>query len=84
MAAAITEKLFPRRIYVRSCGVREGEPDPFVEAVMAEIGCDLASHRPKTFEMLDESGFDLVVTATSKEGWGEAPAHPPARGPRVA
>ncbi|SDT95103.1 low molecular weight phosphatase family protein [Stappia sp. ES.058] len=62
MAAAITEKLFPRRIYVRSCGVREGEPDPFVEAVMAEIGCDLASHRPKTFEMLDESGFDLVVT----------------------
>ena len=29
MAAAITEKLFPRRIYVRSCGVREGEPIHF-------------------------------------------------------
>lgn len=62
MAAALTEQLFPRRIYVRSCGVREGEPDPFVEAVMQEIGCDLSRHRPKTFEMLEESGFDLVVT----------------------
>jgi protein-tyrosine-phosphatase len=42
--------------------VRAGEPDPFVEAVMAEIGCDLADHRPRTFEELDESGFDLVIT----------------------
>ena len=62
MAAAILAKLFPGRVYVKSCGVRAGEPDPFVEAVMSEIGCDLAAHRPKTFEDLDESGFDLVLT----------------------
>ena len=62
MAAAMLAKLFPGRVYVKSCGVRAGEPDPFVEAVMSEIGCDLAAHRPKTFEGLDESGFDLVVT----------------------
>lgn len=62
MAAYITRQLFPRQIYVRSCGVRSGDPDPFVEAVMAEIGCDIAAHRPQTFEEMDESGFDLVVT----------------------
>lgn len=62
MAAALTRLLFPQRIYVKSCGVREGEPDPFVDAVMQEVGCDLARHRPKTFEQLDESGFDLVIT----------------------
>ncbi|MTH97654.1 low molecular weight phosphatase family protein [Roseibium sp. RKSG952] len=62
MAAAITEKLFPGRIYVRSAGVRQGQLDPFVDAVMAEIGIDMAGHHPKTFEELDESGFDLVVT----------------------
>ena len=62
MASAITRTLFPRQIYVRSAGVRQGELDPFVDAVMAEIGIDMASHRPKTFEQLDESGFDLIIT----------------------
>ncbi|MBA5778212.1 low molecular weight phosphatase family protein [Stappia sp. F7233] len=62
MAAFITCQLFPQQIYVRSCGVRDGEPDPFVEAVMQEIGCDISKHRPQTFEDLDESGFDLVIT----------------------
>ncbi|WP_417672041.1 low molecular weight phosphatase family protein [Roseibium sp.] len=62
MAAAITRSLFPNQIYVRSCGVRQGEPDPFVDAVMAEVGMDTSQHQPKTFEDLQESGFDLVVT----------------------
>ncbi|MTI42118.1 protein tyrosine phosphatase [Roseibium hamelinense] len=62
MAAGITEKLFPGQVYVRSAGVRQGKLDPFVDAVMAEIGIDMSSHYPKTFEELDESGFDLVVT----------------------
>ncbi|WP_289032856.1 arsenate reductase ArsC [uncultured Roseibium sp.] len=62
MAATIARHLFPNQIYVRSAGVRQGEPDPFVDAVMAEIGMDTSKHRPKTFEELQESGFDLVVT----------------------
>jgi protein-tyrosine-phosphatase len=62
MAEALTEKLFPNQIYVRSAGVREGKVDPFVDAVMAEMGVDMSGHRPKTFEELEESGFDLVVT----------------------
>ncbi len=62
MAAIITRSLFPNRIYVRSCGVRSGDRDPFVDAVMAELGLDATGHRPKTFEGLEESGFDLVIT----------------------
>lgn len=62
MAAGITRFLFPNQIYVRSAGVRQGELDPFVDAVMAEIGIDTSRHQPKTFEELDESGFDLIVT----------------------
>lgn len=62
MAEALTQKLFPRQIYVRSAGVRAGKVDPFVDAVMAEIGIDMSAHTPKTFDGLDESGFDLVVT----------------------
>ncbi len=62
MAATITRNLFPNQIYVRSCGVRQGAPDPFVDAVMAEIGMDTSKHQPKTFEELQESGFDLVIS----------------------
>lgn len=62
MAAAIARQLFPNVIYTRSAGVRQGELDPFVDAVMSEIGVDMSSHKPKTFEQLDESGFDLVIT----------------------
>ncbi|MEP3046553.1 MAG: arsenate reductase ArsC [Roseibium sp.] len=62
MAEGLTEKLFPNQIYVRSAGVRPGNVDPFVDAVMSEIGVDMSKHAPKTFDDLDESGFDLVVT----------------------
>ncbi|WP_260513782.1 arsenate-mycothiol transferase ArsC [Stappia sediminis] len=62
MAACIARQLFPNQIYVRSCGARSGAPDPFVDAVMQEIGCDISRHRPKTFEELDESGFDLIIS----------------------
>ncbi len=36
MAEALTAKLFPGQIYVRSAGVRSGKVDPFVDAVMAK------------------------------------------------
>jgi len=65
MAAALFQQLFGRTIYVGSAGVQKGEPDPFAAAVMAEIGIDIARHRPITFEELDELeglNFDLIVT----------------------
>jgi protein-tyrosine-phosphatase len=65
MAAAIARHYFGKSIYVSSAGVRKGEPDPFVTAVMDEIGIDLVKHRPMTVEEREEDeglNFDLVVS----------------------
>ena len=65
MAAGLFRQLFGKNVYVGSAGVRKGEVDPFVTAVMDEIGIDVAKHKPQTFEELDEwegLNFDLIVT----------------------
>ncbi len=63
MAAAILRHLAGHRIYVESAGVRPArEPDPFVTAVMEEIGIDLSAHRPRSIIDLDDTSFDLIVT----------------------
>lgn len=62
MAAAILRHLAGPRAYVESAGVKAGEPDPFVAAVMAEIGIDMSRHRPHTLGDLNDTSFDLVVT----------------------
>jgi protein-tyrosine-phosphatase len=62
MAAAILRHLCGRTIYVESAGIREGEPDSFVTAVMNEIGIDVSKHRPRSLRELHDSSFDLIVT----------------------
>jgi len=62
MAEGILKSLQPRRIYVDSCGIRQGELDPFVVAALDEIGIDLSRHRPKLFEELEDESYDLVIT----------------------
>lgn len=62
MAAAIMKHLYGHKVYVASCGVRPGTPDPFVAAVMDEIGIDLGKHRPQGFDDLEDSSFDLVIS----------------------
>ncbi|MBI5163487.1 MAG: arsenate reductase ArsC [Magnetospirillum sp.] len=62
MAEGILKRLHGTRIYVDSVGVRRGEIDPFVAAVMAEIGIDVARHRPKVFEDMEDDSFDVVVS----------------------
>ena len=65
MAAAIMRHFFGKTVYVESAGVRKGEHDGFVDAVMDELGIDTTKSRPKTLEELEEwegLNFDLVVT----------------------
>jgi protein-tyrosine-phosphatase len=38
------------------------DPDPFVVAIMDEIGIDLSLHRPQSISDLGETSFDLIVT----------------------
>lgn len=62
MAAAIMRHFHGKRIYSDSCGARAGELDGFAVAVMEEIGIDISAHKPKTFDQLEDSSFDLIVS----------------------
>ncbi len=62
MAEAIARHYFGREIYFASAGIKRGEPDPFAIAAMEEIGVDMSRHKPHTFEDLEDSNFDLIVT----------------------
>jgi protein-tyrosine-phosphatase len=65
MAEALMKLIFGDRVYVDSCGVKAGEgDDPFVTAVMDEVGADLAGHRAKGFAELEDGSFDLVISLT--------------------
>ncbi|MBV9510773.1 MAG: low molecular weight phosphatase family protein, partial [Caulobacteraceae bacterium] len=65
MAAALMKLTFGDRVYVESCGVRPGEDvDPFAAAVMDEVGADIAAHRTKAFDDLDDGSFDVVISLT--------------------
>ncbi len=54
--------LHGQQVYVDSVGVRAAPIDPFVVAVLDEIGIDLSRHRPKSFEDLEDDYFDLVIS----------------------
>ncbi len=62
MAEAITKAYYGNRIYVDSVGVRAGELDGFAVAAMDEIGIDLAGHKPKTFDQLEDSFYDVILS----------------------
>ncbi|MDH3916625.1 MAG: arsenate reductase ArsC [Rhodospirillales bacterium] len=62
MAEGLLKYLLGHRIYVDSGGIRPLEIDPFVVEVMDEIGIDLSKHRPKTFEDLEDTSFDLIIS----------------------
>ncbi|MFO0996164.1 MAG: arsenate reductase ArsC [Alphaproteobacteria bacterium] len=64
MAEALMKHFHGHRVFVASAGVRTREIDPFVVAVMAERGLDLARHRARTLEDLADTSFDLVITLT--------------------
>jgi protein-tyrosine-phosphatase len=62
MAEGIFKLLHNRRVFVDSVGVRAGELDPFAVAVMDEIGIDISRHRCKTFDNLEDTSFDLIIS----------------------
>ncbi len=65
IAAALAKHLFGASFYAASAGVLKGETDPFVTAVMDEIGIDLSKHKSVTLDEIEEYeglNFDLVVS----------------------
>jgi protein-tyrosine-phosphatase len=62
MAAALMKHFYGHSVYVESCGIKPSEPDPFVKVVMDEVGIDIGKHRPKSFDDLEDSSFDMVIS----------------------
>nr|WP_202380032.1 low molecular weight phosphatase family protein [Mesorhizobium sp. 131-2-5] len=62
MAEQLARRMLPATIFVASAGVRAGERDPFVDAVLAEEGLSLGERHPKTLDDLEDDYFDLIVT----------------------
>jgi protein-tyrosine-phosphatase len=65
MAESLLQQMFPHALYVKSAGVKKGELDPFAVAVMSELGQDISTHKPITFEELEDwegLNFDLIIT----------------------
>lgn len=62
MAEGLFKLLHNRRVFVDSVGVRAGTLDPFAVAAMDEIGIDISRHRAKTFDSLEDTSFDLIIS----------------------
>ncbi len=62
MAEALARRMLPAATFIASAGVRSGERDPFVDAVLAEEGLSLGNHHPRTIDDLEDDYFDLIVT----------------------
>lgn len=62
MAESMARYLFGREMYIASAGVRPTQLDRFAVSVMDELGLDISKHKPHTFEALEDSSFDLIIT----------------------
>lgn len=62
MAEALAKRLYGQMSYIDSVGVRATDVDGFVTAALDEVGIDVHRHHAKTFEDIDPSSFDLIVT----------------------
>jgi len=70
MAEALAKQLYGTKTYLQSAGVRsDREIDGFAIAVCEELGVELARHRSRSFDEMqqwgdDLGGFDLIVALT--------------------
>ena len=62
IAESILKHFHGRQIYVDSVGVRAGEIDGFAVEGLDEIGIDLARHRSKSVDGLEDEFYDLIIT----------------------
>jgi protein-tyrosine-phosphatase len=62
IAERLAKRLYGHASFVDSVGVQAGELDPFAAAVLDEVGIDGGSHRSKTFEDVEPSSFELIVS----------------------
>ena len=62
IAAALAKRLYGQSSYIDSAGVRASAVDGFAVQALDEIGIDVHHHHAKTFDDVDPSSFDLIIT----------------------
>jgi protein-tyrosine-phosphatase len=62
MAEGIMKHYFGDTVYVDSVGIRSGELERFAVAAMAEADIDISAHKPKRFDELQDTSFDIIVS----------------------
>ncbi|HEY4890352.1 MAG TPA: low molecular weight phosphatase family protein [Reyranella sp.] len=62
MAEALAKRLYGQASYIDSVGVRASMVDGMAAAALDELGIDVHRHHAKTFDDVDPSSFDLIVT----------------------
>lgn len=62
MAEVLARRVMAPSTFIASAGVRPGERDPFVDAVLSEKDLSLEDRRPRMLQDLEDSNFDLIVT----------------------
>jgi protein-tyrosine-phosphatase len=62
MAEALAKRMYGQSAYIDSVGVRAEDVDSFAAAALDEIGIDVHRHHAKTFDDVDPSSFELIVT----------------------
>jgi len=58
----LMKHFYGRVIFTDSVGVRAGDLDPFAVSVMDELGIDISKYRPKDFDQLEDTSFDLIIS----------------------
>ena len=62
MACEIFQHLVGDSSIVKSAGIRPGLSDPYVVAVMDEIGIDLSEFQPQGFDAIRDQNFDEIIS----------------------
>ena len=62
MAEALAKRLYGQASNIDSVGVRASMVDGMAAAALDELGIDVHRHHAKTFDDVDPSSFDLIVT----------------------
>lgn len=58
------KKRFDRKLYVQSVGIKAGDLDELMVAVMAEKSIDMRGHKARCLADLGDTNYDLVIAFT--------------------
>jgi protein-tyrosine-phosphatase len=62
MAAGLMRHFYGHKVFVTSAGVVPHDLDGFGVAVLEEMGIDISSHEPRSFQELHDSLFDIIIS----------------------